>query len=202
MSYAIVPHGHVFDAEFDDGPRSTTRKRRAKKASAKKSAKPKKRRTAAQRAATARLVAANKARRKGKKKSTSKKSTKRKTSVKRSAPKRRVGQGRAVRVRGATGREVVVVGPHPSATERPCPSCGRYHDLREHWSHRKAPHSRSTRTEHSYRCKRKGDCAPIKRKKKKTVRRKKKVAQQKPMTLAQIRALICREKFLKKGKRR
>lgn len=130
-----------------------------------KKTKTKKRRTPAQVAATEALVARNKARA-GK---TSRKSPARKTATKR---KKAVGFALgAARVRRPGHRAVTIVAPHASGGH-PCPNCGRYHGLRQHWSHKKGPRSTFTRTEHDYLCRRYGVCA-AKRPKKTAGKRKK-----------------------------
>src|SRR5512139_3943910 len=107
----------------------------------------------------------------------------------------------AARVKRPGHRPVTIVAPHPSGKQF-CHSCNTYHDLRQHWSHRNKPHAKLTRTEHSYLCRRYGICPakPKKVKKKSAPKRKKKV--DKPMTLKECRALLCRQKYAKKAKRR
>src|SRR5690606_38211801 len=180
-------------------------RRKKPKAKAKTKAKKagKKRRTPAQIAATKRMLAANKKRagKKRPKKTSGKRKTVRKTSAKRAAPKRKKARRTAplgaVRVRGSSGRAVTIVAPH-KASHSPCPSCGRYHDLRQHWSHKKGPHNYFTRSEASYACARYGDCAP-KSKKTKTGKRKnltkRRQAVQKPITRAQAQMAAIRAKW-------
>lgn len=189
--------------------RRKAKKTSAKKTSAKKKATRKKKRTPAQIAATKRLVAANKARRGGKKTAGRKRKTSQKSAPRRSAPKRKKARrgpvGGAVRVRGSSGRAVTIVAPHKSA-HSPCPSCGRYHDLRQHWSHKKGPHNYFTRTEASYSCARTGKgCAPKTRKTKTGKRKnltKRRQSVQKPMTRAQAQILAVRAKWNARAKGR
>lgn len=234
MSYAIVPYSHggspkIYEGVIEDAPaprrrrrkkRSTSassapaasapKRRKAKKTSAKKKATRKKKRTPAQIAATKRMVAANKAKRGGKrpKKTAAKKRKTSQKSSRRSAPKRKKARrgpvGGAVRVRGSSGRAVTIVAPHKSA-HSPCPSCGRYHDLRQHWSHKKGPHNYYTRTESSFSCARNGTCAPKTKKTKSGKRKnvtKRRQAVQKPMTRAQAQILAVRAKWNARAKGR
>ncbi len=151
---------------------------------------------------------------KRKKAATSQKSATRKTTRRTSARStsatshtRRKPRGRALfggtaRVKRAGKRAVTIVGPHKSKNGRACRRCGQYHDLRQHWSHGSAPHNKLTRTEHSYLCERYGVCPKPKKKvvKKKVVRRKKKSAPS--MTRKQACVVLCREKYLKRSKKR
>lgn len=194
-------------AQSASSQRQPPKRKKVGKKTAKKASK--KRRTPAQIAATKRMLAANKAKRGGKrpKKTAGKRKKARKTSAKRSAPKRKKARRAAplgaVRVRGSSGRAVTIVAPH-KASHSPCPSCGRYHDLRQHWSHKKGPHNYFTRSEASYACARYGDCAPKSKKTKAGKRKsltKRRQAVQKPITRAQAQMAAIRAKWNAKAKR-